>query len=169
MRKLICLVALALLVLSACVEPPPEEPLQSEIFWGANQAESADPATHEGGGQATTGEGAPAQAGPPEEVPAPGGIGNWMWIAIYAAIFGAFFMFVIRPQRKRDKKMKEIQASLCVGDSVVTTGGLYGRIAEVCEECFVVECGTNRGVRIPVRKSDVLAADFPKTTPVPKE
>jgi preprotein translocase subunit YajC len=50
----------------------------------------------------------------------------------------------------------------------VTTNGLFGKIADVGEDCFVVEFGTNRGVRIPVLKTDVVAVREPKMTPQPQ-
>ena len=102
--------------------------------------------------------------------PAGGLFGGGIWmILIYAAIFiGAYFL-LMRPQRKREKKMKEIQAALKTGDNVVTSGGFFGRIADVGEDCFIVEFGTNRGIRIPIQKSDVLGVRSPKTTPPPKE
>ena len=90
-------------------------------------------------------------------------------ILIYAAIFVGAYFLLMRPQRKREKKMKEMQSALKVGDNVVTSGGFFGRIADVGEDCFIVEFGTNRGIRIPIQKSDVLGVRSPKTTPPPKE
>ncbi|MDL2249000.1 preprotein translocase subunit YajC, partial [Tyzzerella sp. OttesenSCG-928-J15] len=50
---------------------------------------------------------------------------------------------------------------LKVGDTVCTTGGLFGKIVEIGDEVFVVEFGTNRGLRVPVLKSDVVIAKDP--------
>ena len=91
---------------------------------------------------------------------------GWMF-ALYAAIIVGFYFLTIRPQRKRDKKMKELHATLKVGDNVLTTGGMYGRIADVGQDCFIVEFGTNRGIRIPVRKSDILGIHTPQITQTP--
>lgn len=92
----------------------------------------------------------------------------WIWV-IYAVVIGGAFFLMSRPQRKREKQMKEMQASIKTGDNVVTSGGFYGRVADVGEDCFVVEFGTNRGIRIPVQKSDVIGIKAPKTTPMPKD
>ena len=90
--------------------------------------------------------------------------------ALYAAIIGGFYFFAIRPQRKRDKEMRALQSTLGVGDNVMVSGGMFGRIADVGHDCFVVEFGTNRGVRIPIRKADVLAVKSPQmTAPVEKD
>ena len=93
-----------------------------------------------------------------------GGMGMFMMPVIWVAIMVGFYFLAIRPQRKQAKQMKEMQSGLKVGDNVVTNGGMYGRIADVGEDCFVVEFGTNRGVRIPVRKSDILGVKEPQLT-----
>ena len=96
--------------------------------------------------------------------------GNPMWIMlVYAGVLILVMYFLMfRGPRKREKKMKEMQASIRTGDNVIVTGGMFGRIADVGEDCFVVEFGTNRGIRIPVLKSDVLGVREPKLTPPPK-
>ena len=91
----------------------------------------------------------------------------WVWVFYAAVIVGMYFL-LFRPQRKREKKTREMQATMKVGDNVVTSGGLYGRITEVCEDCFVIEFGTNRSIKIPVQKTDVVAIKDANTTPVPK-
>jgi len=55
------------------------------------------------------------------------------------AMFAIFYFMLIRPQRKRDKEVKEMRASLKRGDEVVTIGGIYGKIIKVNEGVVVVE------------------------------
>jgi len=99
-----------------------------------------------------------------------GGIALHWWIIGYAALFAGLYFLMIRPQRKREKKMKELQSGLKTGDNVVTNGGLFGRIADVGTDCFVVEMGIGgRTVKVPVLKSDVLGVRDPVLTPPPKE
>ncbi len=45
-----------------------------------------------------------------------------------------FWLFLIRPQRKKDKKVKEMLAALKVGDRVCTIGGIYGTITNIRDE-----------------------------------
>jgi len=45
-----------------------------------------------------------------------------------------FWLFLIRPQRKKDKKVKEMLANLKVGDRVCTIGGIYGTITNIRDE-----------------------------------
>ena len=105
----------------------------------------------------------------PPPTGAEGGGGLWIMV-VYAAVFIiAIYFLMIRGPRQREKKAKEMQSNLRAGDNVVVTGGMFGRISDVGEDCFVVEFGTNRGIRIPVLKSDVLGVREPKLTPPPKQ
>lgn len=52
-----------------------------------------------------------------------------------------FYLMLIRPQRKKEKALKEMIAALKVGDEVVTVGGLHGKIVRVKDETFVIESG----------------------------
>ena len=49
-------------------------------------------------------------------------------------IFVVFYFFLIRPQRKKDKQVKEMLANLKVGDRVCTIGGIYGTITNIRDE-----------------------------------
>lgn len=55
-----------------------------------------------------------------------------------------FYMFIIRPQRKRDKETKEMRDSLKIGDEVITVGGINGRIVNVKEDTIVVQVGADK-------------------------
>ncbi len=91
-----------------------------------------------------------------------GGLGGMIQlVGMYALMIGALWFFVFRPQRKRDKQAKEMQASIRAGDNIVTSSGFYGKVMDVGENCFIVEFGTNRGIRIPVNKSDVVGIKTP--------
>ncbi len=50
------------------------------------------------------------------------------------AILVVFYFFMIRPQRKKDKKIKEMLAALKVGDRVCTIDGIYGTITNIRDE-----------------------------------
>ena len=49
-------------------------------------------------------------------------------------IFALMYFLMIRPQRKKDKKVKEMLANLKVGDRVCTIGGIYGTITNIRDE-----------------------------------
>jgi len=104
------------------------------------------------------------------QTPPPANEGGGMMLIIgYAVVMiVALYFLMYRGPKKRERKMKELQAGIRTGDNVVVTGGMFGRIADVGDDCFIVEFGTNRGIRIPVLKSDVLGVREPKLTPPPK-
>ena len=56
----------------------------------------------------------------------------------------ALFAVMIIPQRKREKKRKDMLANLKPGDRVRTIGGIYGRISEVRDDVVTIEVGAER-------------------------
>jgi len=84
-----------------------------------------------------------------------GNLGIWGTV-LYIVVFGVFIYFVIiRPQNKEQKKMKAMISSMEVGDSVVTTSGFYGVIIDISDEDVIVEFGSNKNCRIPMKKSAI--------------
>ena len=108
-----------------------------------------------------------SETGTPSNVPAEqqsGGLGIWSWILIYVVVLGGYFWFMSRSNKKKEKQVIEMRKALKPGDTVCTTGGFYGKIVDVGEDVFVIEFGTNKGIRIPVTKQDVIAAKEPVMT-----
>ena len=66
-------------------------------------------------------------------------------------IIVVFWLFMIRPQMKRLKKFRD---ALQKGDKIVTTGGIYGKVAEIQEYAIIME--VEGGVRLKVDKSAVI-------------
>jgi preprotein translocase subunit YajC len=69
-------------------------------------------------------------------------------------IIVVFYFFMIRPQVKRQKELKNFRESLKRGDKVITTGGIYGRIAEINEQTIIIEVEDK--VRLKIDKAAVL-------------
>ena len=65
-----------------------------------------------------------------------------------------FYFLIIRPEKKRGKKMKEMLDNLEVADEVVTTGGIIGRVLRVTEDTVLIETGSDR-TKIRVLKSSI--------------
>lgn len=55
-----------------------------------------------------------------------------------------FVVLIILPQRKRDKKVKDMLAAVKVGDHVRTIGGIYGRIVQLKESTMTIEVGPDK-------------------------
>jgi len=65
---------------------------------------------------------------------------GWLTIAIYFGVFLAvFYIFIILPRKKQEKKHKEVMDSLKRGDKVVTIGGMHGEVAKVKEDTVVIK------------------------------
>lgn len=56
-------------------------------------------------------------------------------------IMGVFYFLMIRPQRKKDKKVKEMLDNLKVGDRICTIGGIYGTIAAIKDQTLTIKVG----------------------------
>jgi preprotein translocase subunit YajC len=85
-------------------------------------------------------------------------------------MFAIFYFLLIRPQQKKAKAHKEMIGNLKRGDSVVTTGGIYGRIAEINDTVITLEVADK--VRIKVGRAFVTglsgAGQEPPAPPAPK-
>jgi len=55
-----------------------------------------------------------------------------------------FYLFAIRPQKKREKEVREMRDSLRQGDKIVTIGGIYGEIVKLKEDTVVIEVEPNK-------------------------
>ena len=95
--------------------------------------------------------------------PTPGGASNYTGILMMVLIFVVFYFFMIRPQSKRQKEIKKQREAMQVGDKVVTTGGIYGKVKEIKETTVIVEIAEN--VRIKVDKNSVFATAEDIQTP----
>jgi len=69
-------------------------------------------------------------------------------------IIVVFYLFMIRPQVKRQKELRKYRQSLQNGDKVVTTGGIYGKIVEVSDQTVVIEVQDQS--RIKIDKNAIL-------------
>ena len=70
---------------------------------------------------------------------------NFMFIVVYIIIFGAIIYFMmIRPQKKKDKEIKEMRNSLTVGDEIVTIGGICGKIVKTKDDSFIIQVGADK-------------------------
>ena len=73
---------------------------------------------------------------------AAGGGDMVMTIVMMAAMVAIFYFLLIRPQRKKDKQVKNMLAALKVGDRICTIGGLYGTIAAIKDDTVTLTMGS---------------------------
>lgn len=94
--------------------------------------------------------------------PAPSAGSGMMLMVVYIVIIGAMmYFFAIRPQKKEQKRMNEMLSALEIGDTVVTTSGFYGVVIDITDEDCIVEFGSNKNCRIPMRKSAIAEVEKP--------
>jgi len=76
-------------------------------------------------------------------------------------LFVVFYLFLIRPQVKRQKEHQKLVQTLSKGDEIVTSGGVAGRITEVGDNFLKVEIA--KGVEVRLQKPAVTTV-LPKGT-----
>ncbi|HUI33233.1 MAG: preprotein translocase subunit YajC [Dysgonamonadaceae bacterium] len=72
------------------------------------------------------------------------------------AIIAIFYFFMIRPQQKKQKQIQKAREAMQIGDRVITSGGIHGRIREIHDAYFILE--VSRDVTIKVDKASVFAS-----------
>jgi preprotein translocase subunit YajC len=95
------------------------------------------------------------------------GAQNNDWIVtvlMIGLVFVVFYFFMIRPQKKQEKKDAEMRDALAVGDEITTIGGVIGKIVSIKGETFVLETTKDktkiRFLKGAIRSVDVKAADI---------
>ena len=83
-------------------------------------------------------------------------------ILMYVVIFGGGFFLLMRPQKKEQKRIRAMIAELETGDTVLTSSGFYGVVIDMTEEDVVVEFGSNKNCRIPMRKEAIAQVEKPE-------
>ncbi|MCC8139076.1 MAG: preprotein translocase subunit YajC [Lachnospiraceae bacterium] len=79
-----------------------------------------------------------------------------LWIVVMIAFM---YFLVMRPQRKEQKRVAAMLSAMEVGDVVVTTSGFYGVLIDITDEDVIVEFGSNRNCRIPMKKSAIAEVE----------
>ena len=86
-------------------------------------------------------------------------------LLMMGVIFVIFYFLLIRPQQKRTKEHRALLDSLKVGDNVLTSGGIYGRVTGLRENVVTIEISdkvrvkVSRGHIAGVEKQDMLKKD----------
>ena len=83
---------------------------------------------------------------------APGGVAGILGspIFMFVIIIAIMYFMMIRPQRKRQKEIENFRNSLQIGQEVVTSGGIYGKIKEINGSIVVLEVAHNVNVRVDI-------------------
>ena len=90
-----------------------------------------------------------------------GGASLLTLILVYGALFGGLYFFLMRPQKKEQKRIQAMLSTMEVGDTVLTTSGFYGVIIDITDEDVIVEFGNNKNCRIPMQKGAIAQLEKP--------
>lgn len=83
------------------------------------------------------------------------GGGGQMWgnIVLFGGIIVIFYLFMIRPQQKKQKDQKKFIEAIKKGDQIVTVGGIHGKITAIEDDTVILE--VERGAKMKIEKSSV--------------
>ncbi len=96
-----------------------------------------------------------------QDASAPPPDGGLLGLIPLLIIFIIFYFLLIRPQVKRAKEHKKMVESLAVGDEVVTSGGIVGKVVAMDESFLTLDAGN--GIQLVVQRN-AIAAVVPKGT-----
>ena len=87
----------------------------------------------------------------------------WISIGMIVLLFVFLYFFMIKPQKKQERRDAEMRDALQVGDEVTTIGGIIGKVISIKGETFVLETTKDktkiRFLKGAIRSVDVKAAD----------
>ena len=146
--------------------------MSSPFLLAQGTSEAAPKATETAGGEAavpekpaetatteeTTGQG---ETGSKSEQPSkndekqPGGFfGGSIWLPLVMIVVLMYFI-LFRPQRKQEKKRREMLSAMAKNSRVVTIGGIHGIIYSVGDTDVVLKIDERNDIRIRVAKSHI--------------
>lgn len=90
---------------------------------------------------------------------ADGGTGIMGQVFLFGSIILIMYFFMIRPQQKKQKETKNFLEAMKKGDTVVTIGGIHGKVGSIDGDIITVDL--DKGMKIRVEKS-AISAEYTK-------
>ena len=75
-------------------------------------------------------------------------MGGITFILPFVVIFGIFYFMVILPQRKRQQEMQELIANIKIGETVVTNGGIIGKVVQLNDKSLIIRSADKSNLEI---------------------
>jgi preprotein translocase subunit YajC len=79
--------------------------------------------------------------------------GNYSFMILMVGMLIVFYFFILRPQQKKQKSQKKFSEELKRGESVVTIGGIHGKVFEISQDTIILE--VEKGGKIKLDKSAI--------------
>ncbi len=92
------------------------------------------------------------------------GFGGSAPILMMVAIFAVFYVLLIMPQQRRQKKWQAMLGQIKPGDRVVTSGGLTGAIMSVKDDAVILRVPPDN-LKIEVTRSSIVTLTTPEDHP----
>jgi preprotein translocase subunit YajC len=81
------------------------------------------------------------------------------YLIIIVALFAAMWLFLIRPQRRRQVEQTQMQDALATGDEILTAGGVYGTVRTIEDEVVQLEIAPGTIIRLDRRAVATVVQD----------
>jgi preprotein translocase subunit YajC len=90
--------------------------------------------------------------------PQPAGGGLMGTMIMFGLVFAIMYFLMIRPQQKKQKEMQELLSNLKVHDTVITTGGIVGKIISFKAEkdLVVLRIDETTNTKIDVQRQAIV-------------
>ena len=100
------------------------------------------------------------------------------YLIIIVVLFAVMWLFLVRPQRRRQVEQAQMQGTLEPGDEVLTAGGIHGTVEKLEDDVVHVEIAPGTVIRVDRRAIASVAqepededetVDEPESTPHPEQ
>ncbi len=98
-----------------------------------------------------------------------GGMNTWVMLLVMLGLMIVLFVVMSIPQRKREKKVKEMLNALKPGDRVRTIGGIYGTVTSVKDDVITLSVGPDKARLVFARGAIATIEDAPVETTIDGE
>ena len=87
---------------------------------------------------------------------------SWRLLGPIVLVMGIFYVLLILPQQKQQKKVRQMRAALKNGDKVITTGGIYGTIVGLEDDAVQVRIADQ--VKVKVARAAIASVETEKSS-----
>ena len=84
------------------------------------------------------------------------GANNYSFLIMMVVIFAIMWLFMIRPQQKKQKELQNFRNQITVGTEIITAGGIYGKVTSIDETNNILVVEVSKGVIIRVDRNSVF-------------
>lgn len=83
-----------------------------------------------------------------------------MNLIMIVALIAIFYLFMIRPQQKKQKEIRKFREGIKEGDRVVSAGGIYGKVKTIKEGVISLQIAPNVIIQVDINSVYPSAVDI---------